>query len=364
MLTKTQEVRQYYDLTMEIMNGCQHSCYGCGVDTQSTLYPDNEEFEAIKKMVDSFEDNGQVLFNFNLGPTDILSASNRENVLSDPRIKALAQRFKRHSITCAFLQNDRSEYRWLAEKIEALIPGGMIRCIIPFEVKHIDNEKYLATLKKHLEWFEEELSTVHFQKILVAINFDSTFQYQKGAGPGLNQEIIEKARKMDFFHNIEVDFTFPHGRRTFNDIINANRFNMSAKQINELLVDTMKKHTVNGKRSKEDLTVREFLSHEGMGWDTLYRNGKMYLRPFLVESFTTFDDTFEVKDDWSYEHFYTVREMRNIEQYEFAQTVDDCQGCQFVSLCAQRGVHSMMKLVGANECFSPIKKAEEEFMWT
>ena len=52
-----------------------------------------------------------------------------------------------------------------------------------------------------------------------------------------------------------------------------------------------------------------------------------------------------------------------INQVDWAHKNKDCKDCQFVPMCAERGVHSLMKLMNTTNCISPLKSLEDKVMW-
>lgn len=357
--------KMYFDLTMEILQGCRHDCMGCAIDRDNIQYPTDNEWVRLEQLLDSFVENDQILYHLNIGATDVISANNREQLFNDPHFKRIAPRFIKHSFTCSFLSPRHEDYVALARDIESVIPNGVMRFQIPFEAKHIDNPKYIETISKHMKWLKDEFTTVDFPKVLCAIIFDSENTYSYEEKEKLSKQFVNHAKSLKLLDGIEVemDFNFPHARRSLDDIMNAHKFVRSVKYLNNTMVSLMDDIAAAGGECPYDWRVRDYLSNEGLSWDTLYLNGELYLRPFLLESVTAIDDVFKINGEWSYSSFYHDRQEKLVKQYTYAHTVPDCVGCEFMSLCSHRGVHAVMERLGLTECFSPLKLSSDEFKW-
>jgi len=52
-----------------------------------------------------------------------------------------------------------------------------------------------------------------------------------------------------------------------------------------------------------------------------------------------------------------------LQQVDWASNNTACQGCQLVPLCAERGIHTLMKIANITDCISPAKTLENKIIW-
>ena len=71
-----------------------------------------------------------------------------------------------------------------------------------------------------------------------------------------------------------------------------------------------------------------------------YYNGKLYINPFLYDAIIQRTPFFET----------TMDENKLYDNIEYAQQVDDCNGCEFMMSCAERNVHMYMESRDLNSC--------------
>ena len=137
----------------------------------------------------------------------------------------------------------------------------------------------------------------------------------------------------------------------------------NAKKLYDSVI-RLKKYFVNAKRKYGDkIDVYDIMPHEGTDWDIFYKSGKLYLTPFLFEAVTSFDKEFEVNKNWTFEGLHEAYTEGFINQVDWAHKNKDCKDCQFVPMCAERGVHSLMKLMNTTNCISPLKSLKDKVMW-
>ena len=86
------------------------------------------------------------------------------------------------------------------------------------------------------------------------------------------------------------------------------------------------------------------------------------MTPFLFELHNSFDKEFEVNKNWSFEGLHEhIRKF--YKSSRLSHKNKDCKDCQFVPMCAERVVHSLMKLMNTTNCISPLKSLEDKVMY-
>lgn len=347
-------MRMHFELVLEVASGCRYNCTGCQVEKENNRIPTEAEFDRLDEMVASLKSNGMDATDLILGPTDILSADNREEFMSHPRMAKLASNFRRLLVNTAFLSKDEADYVWLADKVSKMIPGGTVCSVSPFEIKHLYNEKYIEVLKKRIVTFRDNLVNIDYPKVYttVAVNFDDYLP--------LGQQTIRDARVIKLHSYANGDLILPHGRKGFKTAQDIEDFHKSV----DLLTDAILTSThVSRTTDSASPDLNEFRPGEGTGASLSFRNGSLYFRPFLVEAFDIFHPRFQMSDEWNFEGVYEHHEERIIKGLTYASEVKDCSDCPMSYKCAERGALAIMEHTGRKTCITGAKRYPELRVW-
>lgn len=353
------KINKLLDFTMEIANGCRHSCNGCTVDKDTNDYPSDAEFDRVEALLEDLDNSGVKMLNFVLGPTDILTSDNKEQIFDDPRIKKIARRFLKTTLNCTFLDPDPKVYDWLAAKVEELIPNGLVKFTVPFEVRHIDNPAYIERIRNTVAYFESQLTTVRITRIYSIVNFEEAIANDYIRGFNMTEEIVRKAFSVNLHPTSHTDFLLPHGRQSLRDPHNQERFLISLHHLNDLLVQAYDA----SREVDEEFGIVELDVAEGEDWDLVYRNGDLYLPPFIVEAFTSFEPEFKIQGDWTFENIFNQDQAGILEASAMAETNGICGDCEFVGKCAERGVQAIIDITGSDRCLSTAPQKSHVFQW-
>lgn len=353
------QINKLIDFTMEVAHGCRHNCSGCMVDKWVSDYPTQEEFDRIDGLLTSFEDANLEMLNFVIGPTDILTSENRDQIMEDPRIHAIARRFLKTTLNCTFLDPRPEVYEQLAAQVEAMIPNGLVKFTVPLEVRHLDNIAYLDGIRKRVAYFESCLKTVKVTRVYSVVNFEESIANDAKRGFTMTEDIMKRAYHVDIHPTSHSDFILPHGRESLREPGNQERFLSSLHMLNDLLVRSRKIAKENG----EHFEIVELQMNEGEDWDVIYRNGELYVPPFVVEAFTSFEPEHKVEGPWTFDNIFAQEEMGMFECLQLAQTNGICNGCEFVAKCAERGLQKVMEITNSDRCISTARDMREEFNW-
>lgn len=349
-------IKKLIDFSLEITNGCQFNCTGCFVDKSGNSWPTEDEFDKLMSLIDDLDRNEFRPMNLQIGPTDIMTSVNRDKILTDARVKELAKKFLKTAINCAFLDPFDENYVNLGKRLNWLLEGGLVKFVIPFEAYHIDNKEYINRIKKRIRITLDNMPSVTHTKTYLIMNYEATSIYDRENNKNLTEELILKTHQSDLLEGLDVGFNLAHTRSDLRKPENAKAFYDSAMNL--------KKYFTNAKLKYGDkVDVYELMPHEGKDWDIFYKSGKLYMTPFLLEGLASFDEEFEVKKDWTFNGLYETYLEGFLNQVDWASKNKDCQGCQFVGMCAERGIHSLMKITNTMDCISPVKPLENKVIW-
>lgn len=335
MLTNRDELA--FNLTLEILQGCGFNCTDCAIDKNFTpMSVLGDDTEALLALVDGVTEFGFNLTEFTIGPTDLISARNGMEMLDHPLIVGLAQRYDTLTLNLALLSDNGLEE--LAAKVNVLMKGKAYRVGVPMTLKNLQNPKFITAVTRRLKILSDGTPDATMKNLYLnlpmigqtAANFD-------GAANHL-------AQTADFGVPKVVEFTFPHSRKGFSNIMVAEELKHDLKLfsagINEC-VDTTHNHWL--------------VPPTDDSYEVTYRDGKLYYTLFLIEKFPIFEDEFVIPKPWDADPVITFKESCYFDSLTKYIESDICKGCCFLDHCARGGIHSVMDQVGATTCILNMK---------
>lgn len=354
---KEDNIKKLIDFTLEVSNGCRYNCTGCSIDKDGNSWPSDIEFDKIFRLVDDLAINDFRPMNLQIGPTDIMTSVNRDLILQSDKIKQLSKKFLKTAINCAFLDPFNENYVKLGQQLNWLLEDGLVKFVVPFEAYHIDNTEYVDRIRRRIELTLKHMPSVTHTKTYLLINYETSSIYDKENNTNITEELILKTYKSSVLDGLTADIILPHTRTDLRLEKNRKDFYNAVMKLKEYVTKARNKY---GKA----VDVAELLPHEGKDWDIFYKAGKLYMTPFLLEGLASFDEEYEVKNSWTFEGLYNSYINGFLEQVDWAGNNPDCKGCQLVPECAERGIHTLMKISGISECISPAKNLEDKIVWT
>lgn len=353
---KEDNIKKLIDFTLEVTNGCRYNCTGCSIDKEGNSWPSDIEFDRIFNLIDDLDKNEFRPMNLQIGPTDILTSVNKDLVLTSANIKTLATKFLKTAINCAFLDPFTENYAKMGQQLNWLLHGGLVKFVVPFEAYHIDNKEYIDRIRKRIDLTLKHMPNVEHTKTYLLINYETSSIYDKENTLNLTEELILKTYQSELLEGLTADIILPHTRTDLRQEKNSKEFYNAAMKL---------KHYITSARNKygSAVDIADLLTHEGKDWDIFYKAGKLYMTPFLLEGLASFDEEYEVKKEWTFSGLYDSYTEGFLSQIEWADNNPACQGCQLVPLCAERGIHSLMKISNIKECISPAKSLENKIVW-
>lgn len=349
-------IKKLIDFSLEVTNGCRYNCTGCTIDKDGNSWPSSEEFNKIFYLVDDLAKNDFRPMNLQIGPTDIMTSVNRDMILSSPEIKQLSKKFLKTAINCAFLDPLLENYVTLGKKLNWLLEGGLVKFVIPFEAYHIDNQSYINRIKKRIKVTLDNMPDVTHTKTYIIINYETSSIYDRENNKNITEELILKTYQSPLLEGLSAGIALPHTRTDLRLFKNSQAFYEAAMKLKQYITNARLKYG-------DAVDVAELLPHEGKDWDIFYKAGKLYMTPFLLEGLASFDQEFEVTKEWTFNGLYETYMDGFLNQIDWASKNPDCQGCQLVPHCAERGIHSLMKISNVSKCISPAKSLENKIFW-
>jgi hypothetical protein len=337
-------------LIFEVTHGCQYSCTGCTVNKQSSSLPDDEGFSTLVAFLDNLEDNGITLSELELGPTDLMTSINRDEVLSHPTFNAVAKRFQLLTFIVGLILPKEDDYIRLAQQLNLITDKIDIGIVTPMELAHACNDKYLRTIEKNVRVLIAHLDAP-LVEVILQVQFDARFLTQRQVGSPSYDNLFDKIHSLDLPVRTKVNFTLPHGRSKLESELVSGNFLDSIQALNTFYLRDMKRRA--GSLERRHLPF-QLLNPRHSG-EVLWHDNNLYIRPVINERFTVLSEDRKFTKPWTYDSFVTTSlEMTN-RSLEKGLQFDDCVSCEHLMTCANRGVHEVMDAVGTNKCIMLLK---------
>jgi len=330
------------NIALELLKDCGRNCTGCAVDTAGVGTPPEEDLLAIEEIVNEVRDREWEMSWMEIAPTDILSASNRQEVLENPILRRMVRGgFESIVFNCSFLSPYPEDYVKLAEELEAFMPGLNAEFLVPFEFKHYRNVGYFEKIRNRIHWLEENLKTVRIGTVTAIVNL-----IEPMIDSGLvNQDSLHETRHIKLFERSDTTtFVFHYGRTDLDVPENREEFLRTILKQNDLFA----KQVDDGYPFKID----DLGPTVGTDYHLSYRKGQLYMAPFINSPIALFDDQFSFEKPWKLDDIIASDVGTYFKSIEKGMFSPDCKGCDFLSNCSTRGVQRVQEVLRTNKCLS------------
>lgn len=333
------------NLALEVLIGCDRGCSGCSVDTSDVVAFTESDLQMLSGLVQEVRDQDWEMSWMEIAPTDIMSAVNRKEVLENETIRGLVKGFNSVVFNSSFLSPHFDEYVELAKDIEAFMPGLNAEFLVPVELKHYRNVGYFEKLRNHIKVLEDHLDTVSIGSVTAIVNMTEDM-----IDSGLaSHEVLHETRHIKLHENNDTTtFVFHYGRRDLNNQDDREEFHRTIVKQNDLFA----KHVNEG----NDFKIDEQGLIVGADYHLAYRDGELYMAPFINSPIALFHDQFRFDKPWSLQAIVDADTFTYLDSLERATHSPDCHDCKWIKKCAMRGVHRVQALFGTHECLSVLSQ--------
>lgn len=338
--------RWYMGIVLDVLEGCQFNCSGCRVNKQGHPLPPLRALKEIQTLVEDCIDNGVQLREVQIGPTDIVTSHNVEDIRQSAPLRFLAQHAYGVVFNCPFLDPNPQTYQWLATFLEDFVPNGYVKFIVPLEMNQRRNIRYIQRIKANITYLRSLLTTVNVYKVYANYRFDYDSDTLAAIDPiQLADEMVD-AYHTDIHEKTNVDFVTPHGRNGYHGK-EGEQFMAINAVINNALRHIHHRHM-------DGPIMNDINPHEGLDWTMTYSNDKLYFAVFLNEHRFSFLPEYEVPKPWSYEKVRSTRDQWVTDGLLTVENKPYCAVCPNMAVCAERGVHRLMDTLGTTQCLSAV----------
>ena len=300
------------EINLDILHGCDQMCPGCFIPRKNFTKADDLEI-LYNLLVNGQYHPDEIV----IGPTDIFDAQNFEEIMNHEYM------FKLYEISSIGFTSTLLQPYWIIkEKLDKIwslyrhvkrIPDIDFKIVLDVD-KYLDGE--LDEWYKKLKLFED--GSVQFR-----------VNYYKGVFDRISyNELCEKTFE-DFNAPVVITPSF---------LTDRNARGKVKQHLANFREDLLNQNIDEKWRNYYTFFDAKF---NGLGCQNYsFYGGKLYINPFLYDAIIQRTPFFETSMD----------ENKLSDNIEYAQQVDDCNGCEFMMSCAERNVHMYMESRDLTSC--------------
>lgn len=292
----------------------------------------------IKEMVDA----GYVAFDLGLGPTDLMSSSNTEEVLGNESVQELIQMFHQFTLNAAFLDKQLPNYEAMCELVDQSAPGMPIRFLIPAAPASFKTPKFGEGIAERLTFVKDTLQNAYLNEAGFVINCTTETLDDQA------EKHLDESFALKFPVDKDDILNIPYGRSKFKNLMTAQSVMRVSHRITQLYSGMSGQDE---RRRNPDLCL-----DTGTMVNLLYSDGKLYWVPFLKDDCVFLEDAFVVPRPWSMENLLTMRGEALERSVDYLKDTA-CIDCPYFSSCAEKGITNIMQELSIKDCLVGLQHA-------
>ncbi len=303
-------------IQLDVLDGCHHKCPGCFVHRRGNA-SDEHQLDKAKDFIRSITDQGILVDEMLIGPTDFLASENFYEVM--PHLEDI---INENSPILAFVSTliDGDIERFCKYITNNINFDTEIEIGIATNPHKFFNEDYIQHVSEILQYIDKNLQHEVTYTFVVNIK-DYGLDYE-----ALHDQAVKR------FDTI-LDF-IPSVSRSHK----ANIILKTLDEFNEYFSTWHRESKLNN--------IMVDHSHAGMNYTVLnYKRGDWYLSPFMYENMAIYDDMFKVK---TFDDAIRITE----EQIDRAKGTE-CEECPMFFSCYNRKIISLRDYLGVDRCIAP-----------
>ena len=321
------------DFTLDVLNGCEHKCPGCFVQRKNDFMED--DLKVVESIVDQALEAGYDFNEMFIGPTDLFSAINYDELITSETFKRFAHRFTLTANTT--LMNDSSviEERLNLLRKEQVHEGRNKELFVI-----LDLDRYIKNDWFYMNQLNRNLKLVYDWNVFFIVNV-----YSEDMFDGMDLTEMTLRLKKDFGTKLRINPSYFRGTNKKHVERYANDHKrMLESQVNEENIGMVFLNMI-------DIYFSSFtlLSYG-------YSKGKLSIAPFIYEVIPQDNEMFDIKKAGSK---YTLADIESTHyslltrQYEYATKTTECSDCKFLPSCSSRNILAYMESRNITDCFLP-----------
>ena len=322
------------NLTVDVLDGCEHTCPGCFVRKKNPFFEGTDD-QTLRQLVEDLTASGFSMDELNIGPTDIFSADNFQEILASTDFIETANDFNLTVVTTLMDESNVIDNR-IKQYQQAFIHRE--RRVEVFVM--LDLVKYLANDILYMSKLHRNLKLISDWNVFFLINVYSEDMFEE-----MNLETLSQRLLDEFGTKLRINPSYFRGTSNRH----VNRYATAHKNMLE-------------KNVHGDAIQRVFLNMADMYFNSFttlnlcYSDGKLSILTFLYEGIPVANDlTIIPKRDGKYHVEDILKTVDNLTDYQYtlASSMDDCSTCKHLTCCISRNTLSYMETRNITNCIVP-----------
>lgn len=303
----------------------------------------SEWMDNLERWTDSMQHDGKylptVVF---VGPTDFLVADNTIEVMSDPRMIAFLNRFRRLSLSSTLLSLAKMES--VLDVIKKHYSSMELEVNIVMEPEHVETEKYLQTIKSNRDKVYGYLDWPMHIKSFCIMNVYDYENVKKENIAALLVNYREMHKRIKELFDTTIDFNFSMSRK---------HNSLKPGEIKEAIIRVTKMFDANVDKVNHQFIRFSF----GKLTDCLvekhynFINGEYYVSPLLYDRYAAFVPELRIPfKDYTYKEVEEFEHSLLVDQYTNAGGKTECNECRYMGSCIDRNILKVMDIYDIKDC--------------
>lgn len=332
-------------LSLDLLNGCVHSCEGCYVRKNKVAENWEEILEKAYQLARDFTAQGLRFRELILAPTDFFSAKNTKEVLNHPTFQKLLSLNTKTRITasCIFDGINQEEFESIFRILDnpKLFRKDMIlEFLVPLNTKKMlaEDDAYIKDNKWVLDFFQRNTPKVIDWSYVINIHNNEL----------LKENYLKVVEKIKLEFNTILEFN-PGFFRSHNNVLISKNLTYWKGFLQDILE----------RNDHRDIYLTNIDKHHNTA-NTIclnfYEEG-VYLSPFIYEQIIDTHENFKVQSLSASEIIERHVELQT-QSFAYAEKTQECSDCEYLTACVGRNVLNYMENNQITECLFPQKFKE------
>ena len=329
-------------LSLDLLNGCVHSCDGCYVNKTKKVENWESTLEEAYTLARDFTEKGLRFREIILAPTDFFSANNTEEVLLHPTFQKLLRLHEKTRITAACIFDGLYKERFtkifsILDNKEFFKETMILEFLVPLNTKKMigHDPKYIGDNKWALDFFKNNSPKVIDWSYVINIHNNEL----------LKNHYVEVVDKIKTEFNTILEFNPGFFRSNNNQLIDKNLAYWK-NFLQNILENNDHKNIYLTNVDKHHNTANTICLN-------FYDNG-VFFSPFIYEQIIDTHDAFKV-DGMSASEIMEKHTELQARSFEYSKKTKECSDCEYLVACVGRKVLNYMEIKNLTDCLFPEK---------
>ena len=335
-------------IQMEVLSGCEQGCLGCFVDKAIDPEVNQQIIDRAKELADGVKRVGGNLREFVIGPTDLFSAKNTKDILTNPTVQAIMREHTGARIASpakfdkASMEKVREIFAILDDLdayrrdmvIEFIMPVGRIN-------EMLDDDEYYNSVMEKVEFFKNETPKM--------MDWSWTLQASNVVGKQIDKEKYNRMIRRSYNDYGTIVEMNPAFARAPNQIIQRNNLFAWNRFLESVIDDENSKEAVMSMANLycNSINFVGITIVPGEHGPTTHLNVMLHEQAFFLSN-KNLDVT-----GLSFEEILQRKNELITKGINRSSKVKDCSDCKFAIACANRLVFEAQESLNIDGCVLP-----------